>query len=100
MKAWQPDDATRMELSVETSRYNSNPYETFGGELQRIVLLHTPAPGLYYLIADEITAMLNPIVQVEIWQCLMGRARTGLGILAINHDRVLLERIATRIVTL
>ncbi len=99
-EAWQPDDATRMELGVETAWYDRYPHEISGGELQRIALLRAMAPGLHYLVADEITAMLDPVAQVDIWQCLLARAQKGLGILAISHDQALLKRIATRIVTL
>ncbi len=99
-EAWQSDAATREELGVETSWYDRYPHEISGGELQRVALLRTLAPGLSYLVADEITAMLDPVAQVEIWQCLLARTGKGLGILAISHDQALLERIATRIVTL
>ena len=99
-EAWQADDATREELGIETSWYDRYPHEISGGELQRIALLRILAPGLRYLVADEITAMLDPVAQVDIWQCLLARARKGLGVLAISHDQALLDRIATRIVTL
>ena len=99
-EGWTPDDVTRNELGVKESWYDRYPHEISGGELQRVALLRTLAPGLRYLIADEITSMLDPVAQVEIWQVLLKRARQGLGILAISHDRALLERIATRVVTI
>lgn len=99
-EAWQPDDDAREEFGVETDWLDRYPHEISGGELQRVALLRTLAPGLRYLIADEITAMLDPVAQVEIWQCLISRASQGIGILAISHDKALLDRVATRVVTL
>ncbi|MCR9285042.1 MAG: ATP-binding cassette domain-containing protein [Rhodobacteraceae bacterium] len=99
-EGWSPDEVTRTELGIDDSWYARYPHEVSGGELQRVALLRALAPGLRYLIADEITSMLDPVAQVEIWQILLKRVRQGLGILAISHDRALLERIATRVVTI
>lgn len=99
-EGWIPDDATRAGLGIDEGWYDRFPHEISGGELQRVALLRTLAPGLRYLIADEITSMLDPVAQVEIWQFLLKRMRQGLGILAISHDRALLSRIATRVVEL
>ena len=90
----------RQSLGVETHWYDRYPHEISGGELQRVALLRAMAPELRYLVADEITAMLDPISQVEIWQCLLAQAKHGIGILAISHDTSLLARVATRVVTL
>lgn len=99
-EGWTPDDVTRIDLGIDESWYDRYPHEISGGELQRVALLRALAPGLRYLIADEITSMLDPVAQVEIWQVLLKRAQLGLGILAISHDQALLERIATRVVTI
>ena len=99
-EGWIPDEGTREELGVKESWYDRYPHEISGGELQRVALLRALAPGVHYLIADEITSMLDPVAQVEIWQFLTKRAQKGLGILAISHDKDLLERITTRVVTI
>ena len=95
-EGWEPDEATREALGVSRSWYDRFPHEISGGELQRIALLRALSPQTRYLIADELTAMLDPITQSNIWHFLIDRCRTNLGILAISHDAPLLKRIASR----
>lgn len=95
-EGWQPDEATRNALGVSRTWYDRYPHEISGGELQRVTLLRALSPQTRYLIADEITAMLDPITQAEIWRFLLTRCEAGLGILAISHDASLLARIASQ----
>lgn len=95
-EGWEPDETTRHALGVSRAWYDRFPHEISGGELQRIALLRALSPQTRYLIADELTAMLDPITQSTIWHFLITRCRTGLGILAISHDAPLLQRIATQ----
>lgn len=95
-EGWEPDEITRQSLGVSRSWYDRFPHEISGGELQRIALLRALSPQTRYLIADELTAMLDPITQSTIWHFLLERCRSGLGILAISHDAPLLKRIACR----
>ena len=99
-EGWQPDEATSKALGVSRSWYDRYPHEISGGELQRVTLLRALSPQTRYLIADEITAMLDPITQAEIWRFLLTRCEAGLGILAISHDAPLLARIAPQCHTL
>lgn len=76
------------------------PHELSGGELQRITLIRAMTPSTRYLIADEMTASLDPGSQALIWQTVMKWAQDRqVGILAISHDTNLLERISDRIDT-
>lgn len=71
------------------------PHELSGGELQRVSLLRALTARPAYLVADEITAPLDPVSQARIWQALLALARDGgIGIIAISHDAPLLDRIA------
>lgn len=73
------------------------PHEISGGQLQRVAVMRSLAPDTRYLVADEITAMLDPLTQVQIWQALLGWARAQrVGILAISHDHALLGRLCDR----
>ncbi|SFZ86276.1 peptide/nickel transport system ATP-binding protein [Devosia enhydra] len=90
------DEALRNQLGVSRRWFERYPHEISGGELQRVVLLRALGPRTRYLVADEVSAMLDPITQVEVWQALQARAGAGLGILAISHGDALLERVATR----
>lgn len=95
-EAWQPDDLTLDAIGVSRSWFDRYPHEISGGELQRVVLVRALGPETRFLVADEVSAMLDPITQVEIWSFLKERSSQGLGILAISHDAALLKRISSR----
>lgn len=57
--------------------------------------------GAPYVVADEVSAMLDPITQAQIWHVLLDRARDGaIGLVAICHDDPLLAVVAGRVVDL
>jgi peptide/nickel transport system ATP-binding protein len=73
------------------------PHELSGGELQRIAIVRALDARTRFLVADEITGMLDAITQAEIWGALLALARRRrTGMLVITHDRDLLRRVATR----
>lgn len=77
------------------------PHELSGGELQRFCIVRALAANPRYLIADEISTMLDALTQVQIWQVLIAEAEArGLGLVFTTHSAALAERIATRIVEL
>jgi peptide/nickel transport system ATP-binding protein/Fe3+-transporting ATPase len=74
------------------------PHELSGGELQRITLIRAMTPSTRYLIADEMTASLDPGTQALIWESVLEWAQVWeVGILVISHDTYLLERICDRV---
>jgi peptide/nickel transport system ATP-binding protein/Fe3+-transporting ATPase len=85
-------------FGIRSSWLDRYPHELSGGELQRISLLRTMNPGTRYLIADEMTASLDPDTQAHIWQTVIPWAKKQqVGLLAITHNHKLLRRIADRI---
>jgi ABC-type dipeptide/oligopeptide/nickel transport system ATPase subunit len=94
----RPERTILASLNIEPHWLARYPHELSGGELQRLALARAMGPRTRYLIADEMTAMLDPSTQAMIWQSVLGWASDqGVGILAISHDRHLLARIAHRI---
>lgn len=86
------------ELCISRSWLSRYPHELSGGELQRLAVARAMAPGTRYLVADEMTASLDPNTQALIWGVVLDWARRNeVGILAVSHDRHLLARIAHRI---
>ncbi|GAB3262985.1 ATP-binding cassette domain-containing protein [Alteromonas gracilis] len=79
----------------------AHPHELSGGELQRVNLARALLARPTYLVADEISASLDAITQVQIWELLLAGVRRGdHGVLAISHDAALLEAVADRVVAL
>nr|WP_272212968.1 ATP-binding cassette domain-containing protein [Marinicella sp. W31]MDC2878902.1 ATP-binding cassette domain-containing protein [Marinicella sp. W31] len=100
-EAWQPDETLRQAFGVSPAWFDRYPHEISGGELQRVALLRAFAPQTRYLIADEISAQLDPLTQAQIWSVLLKQAESRrLGVLVISHDMPLLRRVAQRIVTI
>nr|NLD40830.1 ATP-binding cassette domain-containing protein [Actinomycetales bacterium] len=86
---------------VNDSWLSAFPHELSGGELQRVNLARALLAQPRFVVADEITASLDALTQVQIWQLLLEGARAGrYGVLAISHDGPLLEHIADRVVAM
>ena len=80
------------------SRY---PHELSGGELQRICIARALGAHPSYLIADEITTMLDALTQAQVWHALLEwQELFSVGILFVSHSPALTERIATRLIDL
>jgi ABC-type dipeptide/oligopeptide/nickel transport system ATPase subunit len=100
-EAHAPDDVTCAAFGVAPEWRRRMPHELSAGQLQRISIVRTLSPQLRYLVADEITSMLDPISQAEIWRGLTWLAEgRRIGILAITHDASLAAAIAGRVISL
>ncbi|MEV8376470.1 ATP-binding cassette domain-containing protein [Kribbella sp. NPDC056861] len=77
------------------------PHEISGGELQRVNLARALLTHPDYIVADEISASLDPITQARIWHLLLDRAEAdSIGVLAISHDQDLLAAVTDRLILL
>ncbi|MDR6550110.1 ATP-binding cassette domain-containing protein [Paenibacillus qinlingensis] len=87
------------DFAIEDEWLNRYPGELSGGELQRICVARALGAGTRYLIADEMSTMLDAITQTQIWQSVMKWAeRTHSGILVISHEHQLVNRLCSRVV--
>lgn len=85
-------------LEIRENWGNRFPSELSGGELQRCCIARALGPGTRFLLADEMTAMLDLISQCRIWKFLLKEAREReIGILAVSHNQELLEQTCHRI---
>lgn len=97
MESGSFDIAHAERLGVQEEWLNRFPHELSGGQLQRVSILRALGAKPRFLIADEITAALDPIAQMKIWEMLRHLSREhNLGILAISHDESLLHQLAPR----
>ena len=77
------------------------PHELSGGELQRFCIARALAAEPRFVIADEMSTMLDALTQAQIWRFLMDEVeRREVGLVFVSHSPALTERIATDIVEL
>ena len=77
------------------------PHELSGGELQRFCIARALAANPRYLVADEVSTMLDAVTQAQIWRFLVAETQArGIGLVFVSHSHALTERIATRVVDL
>lgn len=86
------------ELGIQQEWLRRFPSELSGGELQRFCLARALNNDTKFLIADEMTTMLDAITQAKLWEVICRLAvERQIGVLAISHDHELLNRISNRI---
>jgi peptide/nickel transport system ATP-binding protein len=96
-EAYRPETSLLGALGIRDSWASRYPHELSGGELQRVAIARALSPRTRYLVADEISGMLDAITQAEIWRLLLDLVRVRrVGMLVISHDAALLDRIAGR----
>ena len=100
-EAWTPPEQLIQMMGIEKDWLNRWPAELSGGELQRFCVIRALSPKTRFLIADEMTTMLDMITQAQIWNVVLDYAKEQeMGIVVISHDKHLLGRLCSRIVRL
>ena len=100
-EAWTPDGVFLKSIGIEQEWMERWPIELSGGELQRFCIARAFAPEAQFLIADEMTTMLDVITQAQIWEFTLNEIRKRrIGLLAVTHNPALADRICTRIIEL
>lgn len=84
-------------LGIEEDWMNRYPAELSGGELQRFCIARAMGKSTRFLLADEISTMLDLITQSQIWHFLLEETRRRhIGLIAVSHSSALLDEICTR----
>ena len=85
-------------LGIEPDWLNRYPMEISGGEMQRVCIARALGRGTRFLLADEISTMLDLITQSQIWSFLIKEVQEReIGLLAVSHSTPLLERVCTKV---
>lgn len=94
------EEAKRLldELGIQRRWLSRYPHELSGGELQRFCIARALAANPRYLVADEISTMLDAVTQAHLWHFLLDEAEArDLGLVFVSHSPALVRRIATRV---
>lgn len=96
-----PTQAQLAAFDIDPGWLGRYPCELSGGQLSRICLVRTLSPEVKFLVADEITTMLDALTQARIWKSLLHYSEENrIGMLVISHDEPLLKRLCHRIIEL
>ncbi len=96
-EAGEPEGRVLDGLGIQAKWLTRHPHELSGGEMQRFCIARALTANPAYLIADEITTMLDAVTQARIWGFLLAEAeRRNLGLVFVSHSPALTRRLATR----
>lgn len=88
-------------MGIKEGWMNRWPSELSGGELQRFCVIRALSKETKFLIADEMTTMLDAITQAQIWKVVLNYAKeNNIGIVVISHEKALVDKICDRVVNL
>ena len=93
-ESWDVSDEMLDEFGIQKSWLTRFPQELSGGEMQRFSVLRSLNLNTQFLIADEMTTMLDAITQVQILDSVLKVVKERkMGFLLVSHDMDLVETI-------
>ncbi len=94
-------DTLMREMKLERELLERTPDSLSGGEIQRFALIRCLLADPVFLVADEPTSRLDPLVQAQVARLIQKTAvQKNLAVLFISHDLALLQALCTRIMSL
>lgn len=88
-------------LGIEPDWLGRYPGELSGGELQRFCIARALGERTRFLLADEISTMLDLVTQSQLWQFLLEEVKERqIGLLVVSHSEPLLKRLCTQTINL
>src|SRR5690625_4698368 len=86
-------------LNIKEEWLMRYPSELSCGELQRFCIARAFHQHTKYIIADEMTTMLDSITQAKIWHAVLHLIKQrNIGLITISHDTHLLSRLCDRVI--
>ena len=84
-------------LGIRDEWLNRRALEVSGGQLQRFSIARAFDHRTKYVIADEITSMLDGLTQAQVWREIVDLVRSrNIGLIVISHSEELLDRLCDR----
>lgn len=100
-EAYEVSDEMIESMGIKEEWLNRWPSELSGGELQRFCVLRALSPKTKFLIADEMTTMLDAITQAQIWNVVIDYCKkNSIGLIVISHDKDLVNIVCDRVINL
>ncbi len=100
-EGWNVDEKYLNLLGIEHQWLDRWPNELSGGELQRFCILRALGPKTQFLIADEMTTMLDAVTQAQIWDAILKVVKErNMGLLIVSHNPELIEKLCHRVIEL
>ena len=97
-EAYTPSEDILDMLGIEADWMDRWPIELSGGELQRFCVARALSPETKFIIADEMTTMLDGITKAKIWESLLEISKAmNIGLVVISHEKELLKKLCDRI---
>ena len=88
-------------LGIEKDWLRRYPRELSGGELQRFCVARSLFQGTRFLLADEMSTMLDVITQAQIWNLMVKEVQErNIGLLMVTHNKALAKQVCTRCIDL
>lgn len=96
-ESYKPDKEILNAFGIKDEWMERYPVELSGGELQRFSIVRALNPNAKYIIADEMTTMLDGINQAFIWEKLLKIVKErNLGLIVISHDKDIINKICDK----
>lgn len=96
-EGWQPSKKLLDSFGIDQDWLKRWPNELSAGELQRFCVVRALGAQTRYLVADEMTTMLDAVTQAQIWEAVLEIAgERQLGLIVISHDRDLIGYLCHR----
>lgn len=98
-EGWVPDQKMLDAFGINENWLKRWPNELSAGELQRFCVIRVPSSQTGFFIADEMTTMLDAVIQAQIWHVVMEIAKErNLALIVISHEKHLIKRLCQRVI--
>ncbi|KRE82447.1 nickel ABC transporter ATP-binding protein [Paenibacillus sp. Soil766] len=97
-ESYTPSQEILDAFEIREEWMNCWPVELSGGEKQRFCIVRALNPATKYIIADEMTTMLDAITQAKIWNAFLHICKSrDIGVIVVSHETSLLNRLCDTI---